>query len=161
MTESQRKRVKRAIAMIQSGDRSGAVVELRTLASRPPPLRGSEAEQLVFAVVRFECPRLHLEMPVRECLETRGAVWPSGGRKGTPKNPQCVGCGIGERFAYACPGIRLRPPSQPPEVLPTSQRMAKLARSLVGLGPEDTVRGPMDPLTEASMLSRDDHGEWR
>jgi len=46
-----------------------------------------------------------------------------------------------------------------PAVLPNSQRMAKQARALVGLGDDEVVR--VDPMAEAATLTPDDKTDWR
>lgn len=137
--------------------RLGTVLDFLEATVAPPPLPSEPATQCLDPdAIRFVCPRLHVEMAVRECLETRGSVWASGGRKGAPKRHECKGCNTGEAFAWACPGIQLRPPQDPPAVLPASQRMAKRAMALVVLGAQD-----MDPMREAAMATPDDKGEWR
>lgn len=150
-----RRTLRRLRAMIATGDRSGALKVIDVEIERG--LTPMDPRQLLFAVMRFECPRLHVTMPVRDCLERRGSVWASGGRKGSPKRLECQGCELGEAFAFACPGIRLRPPTDPPEVMPASQRLAKRARTLVDPG----MRVDMDPIREAAMATPDDKGEWR
>lgn len=109
----------------------------------------------------FRCERLRCSMPVRDCLEIRGAVWPSGKRKGCPKRRECQGCPVGEENAARVPAYPVKPPSQAPEVLPFSQRMAKRARALVGLEDDEVVR--VDPMREAATLAcnPDDPNDWR
>jgi hypothetical protein len=105
----------------------------------------------------FRCERLKVTMPIRDCLETRGAKWPSGRRKGCPKRRECQGCPVGDKNAQAIPGYAVRPPWQPAEVLSPSQRMAKRARDLASIGYEE----PVDVLREAAALTPDDDNDWR
>jgi len=107
----------------------------------------------------FMCERLHCRMPVRDCLETRGALWPSGKRRGHPKRIECQGCPVGKANAERVPTYRVRPPWQPTEVLSASQRMAKRARALVVL--DEHEAGSLSPLSEAATLTPEDTTDWR
>lgn len=138
--------------------RLGAAIEfLEATIAPPPPHPEPPAQCLAPDAVRFVCPRLHIEMPVRECLEKRGLKWVTGRRRGAPRSPECIGCETGEAFAWICPGIRLRPPSEPPAVMPLSQRLAKRASALA----TPCAYAESNPLTEASDMTPTDETDWR
>lgn len=111
----------------------------------------------------FRCDRLRCSMPVKDCLDRRARVYPSGGSaggrggpRGRPVHHECQGCPVGEANARAVLGYIPRLSTRPPEVLPLSQRMARRARQLVGL--EDGEPVQVDPLRLASSLTKDDEG---
>jgi hypothetical protein len=146
--------IDRLIALNRLGDRAGVDRYLRQLKPRPKALT-FRAEQVPLAFMldcRFRCDRLDGTFRVRECLERRGAVWPSGKRKGAPKSPQCQGCRVGEAFAACFPGLELRPPSQAPEML-----RGRRALTIV----MDEAPHGYCPMAEAATLTPDDRDEWR
>lgn len=155
MNAGERRRGRQALAMLRAGDRAGALAILAALFSHPwqPPESGDQLAFSFVASFTFRCERLGIDrLPIRDCLERRGAVWPSGRRRGVPKSPQCAACPIGQSLARAVP-YRVRPPSQPPEVLPAAQRLAKMIHGLcLDLGE------PLEPspMQEAAELTPDD-----
>jgi hypothetical protein len=88
---------------------------------------------------------------VKTCLLIRSRVWPSGRRKGHPRQPACVGCPLGEEYARRLPGYPLPSQSQPAEVLSPEQRRAKAAQ---GSGRSYTA----DPIREAADMTPEDVG---
>lgn len=156
------RRAQKVEARIRAGDRAGALAEIRPLAHPPQRRRPEPVEQLCLAVVLslpFRCERLNVEaMPVRDCLVRRSRQWPSGGGKGSPAPAAtaCQGCPVGLSFAVRLPSFRPPPSTLAPEVLPRSQAMARRARVLAGLGPEEPVS--LDPLRVASGMTPDDDG---
>jgi hypothetical protein len=106
------------------------------------------------AATVFRCERLSCEMPIRDCLENRADLWPSGGPKGKPKRIECVGCPQGEVNALLVPTYRTRPATRPPEVLPPAQRAARARADLERL----PVGGGLCPMQEAATLTPDDRG---
>lgn len=153
MREAERRELRRVKVLLRAGNRTEALAALDAIVS-PPKRKAPPLEQLVLACVEFTCERLRSPMQVGECLRRRGDVWPSGGRKGKQKNLECRGCQQGDFNAWACPGVVLRAPSQPPEVLPSSQRMAKRARALV-------TWEEGDALSEVAAMTPTDETDWR
>jgi hypothetical protein len=88
---------------------------------------------------------------VRTCLLIRSRVWPSGRRKGHPRQLACVGCPLGEEYARRLPGYPLPAQSQPAEVLSPQQRLAKSAQT-------NGRSYALDPVCEAASMTPEDVG---
>lgn len=117
----------------------------------PRPTLGA----LLLATDRVPC-RMGGMLLVKTCLLIRSRVWPSGKRKGHPRQLACVGCPLGAEYAKRLPGYPLPPQSQPAEVLSPEQRRAKAACGTNAAGEHG-----MDPMREAASLTPDDVNDWR
>jgi len=156
---------------IRARDLDAALAEadrLDVLAAPPSPRRPAlPTAQLALILPAvaladpFTCPRLRGVMTIEDCLVRRTRTWPSGGGKGSPAPEAmvCVGCETGSGWAVQLPNFKPPPSTMAPAVLPNSQRMAKQARALVGLGDDEVVR--VDPMAEAATLTPDDKTDWR
>ncbi len=117
----------------------------------PRPTLGA----LLLATDRVPC-KMGGMLLVKTCLLIRSRTWPSGKRKGQPRQLACVGCPLGAEYAKRLPGFPLPPQSQPAEVLSPEQRRAKAASGMNG-----AARYGMDPMREAASLTPDDVNDWR
>jgi hypothetical protein len=148
----------RAKARVTAGDRAGAQAELDValgvVRSRKKRRALLDGEQLVLPVVVIECAVLHAPVTLEGCRQRRGACWPSGGRKGAPKDLRCSTCALGSLVELSCPGVHLRPASQPAEVMSPLQRAAKRAKALITFEPGE--HWAMEPMREVAMMTPDD-----
>jgi hypothetical protein len=128
--------------------------------------------------VVVQCEPFRATLSLRACLWRVTALWPSGGRAGHPRVPECARCPLGLERLEAAPWYIPPPPSQPAEVLPPEQRAARARwlRSFAGDysapsharadGGEAGGRGPAlpgedageDPLRVAAELTPSDPG---
>lgn len=161
MRSSDRRMVRRAIALIRSGDVAGAVATLRPLLREPSVTLAGPVEQLVLDLVLVEC-RIGGTLPLRDCLTRRSRRYASGGRagagggpRGQPVNLECKGCPLGESYAQRAPGFVPPPQSRPPEVLPPAQRRAKFRAIAENLTPALQATQD-DPLAIVASMTPDD-----
>jgi hypothetical protein len=155
MHATERREIARVIAMLRSGDRSGAITALRALRTpRPRPAQAQPGGQIPLlppALLRFRCEVLSLDMAVGDCIDRREDAYRSGRRAGARKHLECQGCAVGQAWRAGLPEYQAREPSNPREVLPPGQRRAKARRASASW--EDAG---CDPLAEAASLTPDD-----
>jgi hypothetical protein len=156
MHAAERREIGRVIAMLRSGDRSGALEALRTLRTEPPrralPQAVAQLPLLPPEMFRFHCDVLSLDLSVGECIDRREDAYRSGKRAGARKHLECQGCVVGQAWRAGLPEYQAREPSNPREVLPAGQRKAKARRTAASWREEDGC----DPLAEAASMTPDD-----
>jgi hypothetical protein len=153
MRAAERRHVRRAKALLRSGDRAGALAELTALEATSATSRARALpEQLVMALTPFHCERLQLDLVVGECIDRREDAYRSGRRAGARKHLECQTCAVGQAWRARLPGYHARAPSNPREVLSPQQRKAKARRTAASWREEDGC----DPLAEAASLTPDD-----
>jgi hypothetical protein len=123
----------------------------RVLMALGAPLRLASPQGVLFPWEMVHC-RLGATLSVKACLDHRTDLWPSGGRRGATKHPECTGCPLGAGYAVRAAWHAPRKPSQPRDVMTYEQRVARERWvGIHGAGP-----GRMDPMAEAAMLTPDD-----
>lgn len=162
LTRIERQELRRVRAMVQTGDRAGALSALRAMEERPPSRDMGESQLLLMLALEtgFRCDRLNVdEMRIRDCLVRRSRVWPSGGGRGSaaPAATACVGCPVGAGWAARLPSFVPPKSTLAAEVLSPSQRAAK--RAAWSEPTEESLR--TDPMRDAAQLTPDDVNDWR
>jgi len=145
---------------IARSPRAGELLRrLLEITDRPPPFQLSlpiieprpTLGALLLAHDRVPC-RMGGMLLVKTCLLIRSRVYPSGKRKGHPRQPACRGCPLGVEYAKRMVGFPLPPQSMPAEVLSPAQRRAKAARAATA------PWSVLNPVLEAAGMTPDDHG---
>lgn len=158
LSATERITVRQVLVRLRARNLADAEALLRSVLEAPKR-RGrpaAEAPMLPGLTFAFRCPKLLTLMPVEDCLVRRSRIWPSGGGKGCPRHDECRACSTGEANALLRPDFVPPPSTLAAEVLSSSQRMAKRARALVGLGDDEVVR--VNVLDVAARMTPDDSG---
>lgn len=161
LNSSERVRVRQAVVRIRARNLQDAELILRGLMGTPRRQRSEPYDYPRLPGLHdvFACPKLKGFMSIEDCLVRRSRAWPSGGGRGCPRHDECKGCETGILNQALRPEFVPPPSTLAPEVLNWSQRTARRARQLVGLEDGETVR--VDPLREASDMTRTDDSDWR
>lgn len=107
MKKAERDELRRVAAAVQAGDRERALLMLRSMVQVAVYTGCSSQMYLPIILIQtFRCDRLNANaMRVKDCLDRRSRIWPSGNAKGAPteQSQVCQGCGIGAYFAERLP----------------------------------------------------------
>ncbi len=136
--------IRKAVALLQSGDRSGALGALRSLVRQDA---GAIVREVTHLGACFRCDRLGIEaLRVQDCLSRRSRIWSNGRWKGepTPEAADCQGCDVGQALSSRFPGYK------PPQAQP-----------FIRLGRFPRHRRAEDPVALAAAMTPDDENDWR
>mgnify|MGYP003466026943 FL=1 len=161
MRKVERQDVRRARLLIRAGDLPAALRMLLALEAVPPIPTHVDPGQIALPLALyypFRCERLRVTMRVRDCLDRRSRIWPSGGGRGCLRHAECLGCPVGDGHAAGLPYYSPPPSTLAPAVLPPGQRRA---RDRWMREHETTDGATVDPLVEAAAMTPDDATDWR